>query len=217
VVVDVEKGVLGPGASMSWTLALERMETKEKFAAGTVLQMRPLLAVPGEKLTKAKPPMTPLVTPAVLVKLVDDFPAELKVEEIPEKWSEKMTVVYDERGIFHGHTWVKVDGAGKVTVVRSKQGRLDKEVPAGNYEGQLPAEELTGLAAVLRKQRFGERKAVPMTDQTLVTLVVSVGGAAGRLRFEDMLKEEEAALKELREAMRKVVVRVVREAGEKGE
>ena len=89
----------------------------------------------------AETPLLHFSAPPITIKLVDDFPAILKPAEIPEKWSEAMTLIYRDRGIFFGETWLSVDGKGRALLIRAKQGHPDKPIPPGVYVATLSAEE----------------------------------------------------------------------------
>jgi hypothetical protein len=140
-------------------------------------------------------------------------PAELK--EISEKWSGTTSLMYEERGTFVGDTWLRVDGSGRAVVARAKLGVPDKEIPAGIYVATLSAKELAELAGILRKHDFTKRQGLTLaTDGIEVTTAVSVDGVRMTSRLEEGTDTRDAELEDLREGMRKIIVRVVRESGQ---
>ena len=210
---DLE-GRLAPGQVLKWTVGLERMPFARSWKAGDTLQLnlRQGVSRPSDDPQKdgPLPRLRAFVFASPLkVKLADDFPAALKAGEIPEKWSPAMTLIYHERGMWWGSTWLQVDGQGRALLMRSRGGHPDKEIAPGVYQTRLSREQLDALAALLKAHEFKERREMPPIDDLGQTiLVLSVGGAAAFSEFREPAEKREPALAALRTEMRKLLLAV---------
>ena len=209
---DEEGDYLGPGQTFSWIVGLERTACPRSWKAGESLQLVVRLMVRGQGLdSRTDRPFLYLAGPPLTVKLLDDFPADLKANELPEKWSPAATLIYHERGIWWGSTWLRVDGEGRALLICSRFNRPDKDIPPGVCTAALSKEQLGLLANLLRKHEFiMRRETLPVTDVGETTLVLSVGGATARSEFQEPAEKREPALAHLRAEMRKLLVAVAK-------
>lgn len=210
--INADEGGLEPGEILSWIVGLERAACPRSWKAGESLQLVVRFMVRGRGHdSKTTRPLFFLSSPPLTVKLLHDFPATLKTGELPEKWLSAATLIYHERGIWWGSTWLRVDGEGRALLIRSRFGHRDKDISPGVYKAALSKEQLGLLASLLRKHEFKiRRETPPPIDVGETTLVLSVGGAAARSGFHEPAEKREPALVHLRAEMRKLLVAVAK-------
>jgi len=136
------EGSLQPGDIISDTCYLERLRFRMPSPLKTIkLQF----ALPTQKENPGSLPINKYSN-AVTIQLKDSpFKHLLKSEDLPEKWTQDMDIVYREGGgIFYGDLAVHIDGKGHMTTVGT---RLRKGQPKleGRHEYVLERRELDEL------------------------------------------------------------------------
>jgi hypothetical protein len=135
--------------------------------------------LPTQRVVPGKLPINKYSNPITIQLKDSPFEHLLKSEDLPEKWTEDINIVYREIGSFSGNLAMHIDGRGRVTTVGNRL-RTDAPILSGRHEYVLERPELDHLMRELREFKIErvnvyDRKMFA-TDLVHVHLSLAEGG-----------------------------------------
>jgi hypothetical protein len=143
-------GVLKPDEIITDTCYIERLKWRMSSTAESIVMH---FLLPTQKEGPEKFTITEYSNPVTIQLKDSPYEHLLKSQDLPEKWTEDIDIVYREMGgIFMGSMAMHIDGKGRATIIGYKSPRKPElQIPIGRYEYVLEYSELNKLIKSLRE------------------------------------------------------------------